>query len=118
MTTEACYRAMGADYSEVIRRFATEERVRRFLVKVPDDPNYRTLAGALEAQDFETAFRAAHSLKGVCLNLGLGRLAESSAALTEALRSGAPSPDYAALFERLRQDYERTIESIGALDPA
>ena len=38
--------------------------------------------------DAETAFRAAHTLKGLCLNLGFESLYKVDAALTEELRAG------------------------------
>lgn len=37
---------------------------------------------------FETAFRAAHTLKGICANLGFKSLFEVSYDITEALRAG------------------------------
>lgn len=37
-------------------------------------------------QNAEEAFRTAHTLKGICLNLGLDRLYRVSACLTEKLR--------------------------------
>ena len=37
----------------------------------------------MEEQNAENAFRAAHTLKGICLNLGLDRLCIASACLTE-----------------------------------
>lgn len=35
MTVKDCYEAIGADYQEVLRRLANEERVKRFLLKFP-----------------------------------------------------------------------------------
>ena len=35
MTVKECYEAIGADYEEVLRRLANEERVARFLLKFP-----------------------------------------------------------------------------------
>lgn len=118
MTIEQCYRAMDADYEGVIRRFGNEARVRRFLSKLPDDPNFDLLNQSLEQGDFETAFRAVHSLKGVCLNLGLSALAVSSSALSEALRGGTPTPDWPQLHEQVAADYSRAVEAITALAPA
>ena len=42
------------------------------------------IADGIEAKDAETAFRGAHTLKGVCLNLGFQKLYEVSAELTNA----------------------------------
>ena len=50
-----------------------------------------TLQEALEQQNTETAFRAAHTLKGVAVNLGFTRLYHAAAALTEVLQD---DPDF------------------------
>ena len=41
-----------------------------------------------DAGDVEAAFRAAHTLKGICANLGFKALFEVSYDITEALRAG------------------------------
>lgn len=71
MTTAECYALIGADYTEVLRRMGNEDRVRRFLLKFAEEPSYGLLCRSVEAGDAKEAFRAAHSIKGVCLNLGL-----------------------------------------------
>ena len=85
MTVKECYEAIGADYEEVLRRLANEERVKRFL------------------------------LKGICLNLSITRLAESSSALTESLRAGGWSEEAGPLFERVKDDYGQTVQAIQML---
>lgn len=74
MTTAECYALIGADYTEVLRRMGNEDRVRRFLLKFAEEPSYGLLCRSVEAGDAKEAFRAAHSIKGVCLNLGLTAL--------------------------------------------
>ena len=86
MTTKECYEKIGSNYDSVLSRFGNEALVKRFALKFLKDPSYADLKEALEARDAERAFRAAHTLKGVCLNLGFDRLYETSAALTEDLR--------------------------------
>ena len=46
----------------------------------------KELTESLKEKDGECAFRAAHTLKGVCANLGLDRLYEADCELTEKLR--------------------------------
>ena len=43
MTVRECYEAMGADYEEVLRRLANEERVARFLLKFSSDESFAGL---------------------------------------------------------------------------
>ena len=54
-----------------------EAMLRRFLGKFPADPSFDALEQALAASDREVAFRAAHTIKGLCLNPGLGKLLHS-----------------------------------------
>lgn len=70
------------------------------------------LENALAAADYEEAFRAAHNLKGVCQNLGLARLAESSSALCETMRDGRPVVDITPFLEHVREDYRATIQAL------
>ena len=58
----------------------------------------------LEAKDGERAFRAAHTLKGVCINLGFDRLYNVSAELTEKLR-GREIEESEELFEQVEKEY-------------
>ena len=81
MTIEECYTNMGADYGDVLRRLGNEDRVKRFLGKIPEDTSFSLLCEAYEKGDGREAFRAAHSLKGICMNLGLTVLYTSSACL-------------------------------------
>ena len=57
MTVKECYEAIGADYEEVLRRLANEERVARFLLKFPGDESFAGLVKAVEESDYEAAFR-------------------------------------------------------------
>ncbi|MDO4485003.1 MAG: Hpt domain-containing protein [Bacillota bacterium] len=66
----------------------------------------------------EELYRAAHTLKGVCQNMGFGSLAESTSELTEILRaenSSIPDEAYETL-ERVKCDYNITSEAIRAVE--
>ncbi|MFQ8901061.1 MAG: Hpt domain-containing protein [Lachnospira eligens] len=71
MTIKECYDAMGADYQNTLNRFPNEAFIKKFVLKFLDDNSYANLKEAIAAGNVEEAFRAAHTLKGVCLNLGL-----------------------------------------------
>lgn len=115
MTVQECYQEIGADYREVIRRLGSEERVKKFLLKMLDEGSFLELCKALSAGNLEEAFRAAHSLKGICLNLGIIPLANSSSALTEALRNGNIPENLADLFGQVQSDYMQTLSAIRKL---
>ena len=72
------------------------------------------LLDAMAAHRDEEAFRAAHTLKGFCLTLGLDDLASSAGELTEALRHGR-TPEADGLLRKVTADYERTVRAIAQL---
>ncbi len=112
---EHCYEEMGADYAEAIRRIGSDERIRKYLDILRRDDSMDILRRALLEGDVDTAFRAAHTIKGSALNLGLPPLTDSSSRLTEALRSKASSETIAPLLEETEQAYGKTIACIDKL---
>lgn len=116
MTIKECYDAMGADYSEVERRLRKEERIKKFLCKVPEDESYMLLYESLEQRNMDEAFRAAHTMKGICQNLALTELGHSAAALSERLRDRREyAEDVEELFAQVQKDYARAVECIRQL---
>lgn len=115
MDLKTCYGRMGGDYDAVMSRLRQEERVVKFLRLFPADGSFQQLTQALEAQDWPAAFRAAHTIKGVALNLGLTGLAKSGSELTECLRPGSPTQDPAPLYQSVKDDYEKALAGIAAL---
>lgn len=111
MTVKECYESMGSDYEAVLGRLGSEGMVKRFALKFPNDPSYSNLEKAIAEQNAEEAFRAAHTLKGICLNLGLDRLYKVSAELTEKLR-GREFVDYEASYADVQKEYANTISAI------
>jgi HPt (histidine-containing phosphotransfer) domain-containing protein len=92
----------------------------KFLHKVVEDPTYSSISQNVTEQNWEEAFRAAHTLKGVCLNMELDPLTDASHDLTEYLRNyAAVTPDAdkaAALFADVTREYDRVIALIKKLD--
>ena len=120
MELKECYQQLGGNYDDVLRRFGgQQDRLRKFLLKLMEDDSYPTLCAALKSGDEESAFRAAHSLKGICLNLDLGMLFQSSSALTELLREGLQNgldrDQVEQLFANVTEDYQKTIGLIQSL---
>ena len=88
MNVRECYEAIDGDYEEVKRRFLTDARIRRFALLFLRDSSMEELRAAMRDQDCEKAFQAAHTLKGVCLNLGFSGLYKPVNIITELLRAG------------------------------
>ena len=91
------------------------ERMVKYLRIMRRDPSFDDLCEAVENQDYQAAFRAAHAIKGASLNLGLTKLADCSSKLTEALRSQEPNEAIAPLFKETKQVYQEAIARIDAL---
>ena len=111
MTVKECYESMEADFEGVIGRMGSEEMVKRFALKFLVDPCNSILDLALQLLFGEDAFHAAHSLKGLCLNLGFDRLYKVSEELTEKLR-GRELDGYEALYGNVQKEYKNTIDAI------
>ena len=115
MTIKECYDAMGVDYQNTLNRFPNEAFIKKFVLKFLDDNSYANLKEALAAGNVEEAFRAAHTLKGVCLNLGFDNLYKVSSAITEVLRAGELAGTKKA-FEEIEKQYNITVNAIKAID--
>ena len=113
MTIQECYAALEGDYQEVLSRLYSDALVQRFVGKFLSDPSFSLLDRSMKERNYEEAFRAAHTLKGVTQNLSFTRLYRSSHELTEALRA----QDYALaarLFAQVEADYTQTAAAIRA----
>ena len=111
MTLQDCYMAMGGNYTDVVTRLRSDRLVRKFVLKFPDDGSFDLLRRSLEEKRYEEAFRAAHTIKGMCQNLSFDRLLVSSSRLTEALRSGWTA-EVDGLFQEVSADYRDTVSAI------
>lgn len=87
----------------------------QFLKKFREDSNYQKLEQALLNEDVETAFAAAHTLKGVAGNLSLHKLYEAVGRMTESLRSGELQ-EALQVREEVQKQYMRVVESISLLE--
>ena len=112
MNLKECYLAAGADYEDMIRRFINEERADRFLALFLKDQSFNELCGAMDEERYEDAFRAVHTIKGICMNLGLTALSSSCVDLTENLRQRRLDGDTQRFFEQVKKDFERTASAI------
>lgn len=116
MTVKEFYDAAGGGYEEIYAKFKADATISSFLNLLKRDTSYATLTEKLEAGDAEAAFVAAHTLKGVVLNLNLAGLNAPVCSITEALRAG----DIAAarkVFPDLKAAYERVTNALAQLLP-
>lgn len=114
MTIQECYQQLGGDYTALKTRLPSDSLITKFITKFLDDRSFSELCCALQKGQREEAFRAAHTLKGVCANLGFDRLGASAGRLTDLLRTegnGVPE-DAAFIMDEVIRDYEMTTGSI------
>lgn len=114
MTLKQCYEKMNGDYEGVSSRLCSDELIQKFMLKFMDDTTFQQLCSAVTTGNQEDMFRAAHTLKGVCSNLGFQPLYYSSSALAEHLRNGMPTENFQTLFAQVKKDYQQTILAISA----
>lgn len=116
MTLETFYNTIGSNYKSALLRMGNSEKMLgKFVRKFSDDKTMSGLIEAFEGGDYKTAFREAHTLKGLCANLGLDKLQQSSSELTEALRDTV-ADNARELLTEVRADYELIINSLAQLD--
>ncbi len=115
MNIKEFYDAVGANYNDVLTRLNNESLVNRIVKKFDEDPSFKQLEDALNRQDTDLAFRAAHTLKGICLNLGFDQLSKDAVEITEILRAGK-FDGTKELFDSLKKSYNNTIEKLKELD--
>ena len=109
--------AIGVEYDEVLKRFmGKEDFYLRMLKKFLDDKNYDGLKQSVADCDWKTAFNHAHTVKGLCGNLGLGGILEHVAPLTEELRREPYDEGRIRDFMgKADQAYEQTVGVIRSL---
>lgn len=114
-----CYDAMEGNYQDVMERLQSETLVKRFAIKFLSDPSFGRLKAAVTERNYEEAFRAAHSLKGVSQNLSFDKLGASSSKLTELLRHWDTIAVDDALCEeyyaQVAEDYKTVTDALGQL---
>lgn len=115
MTIKECYEKIGGNYDEVLRRMMNEERVLKFVKMFLRDTTYQTLCQEMENQNYQEAFRAAHTLKGLCQNMAFTWLNEPTQELTECLRGGIMKDGALEYFEQVKERYQRTCDEIQKL---
>ena len=104
--------AAGIQADEALERLmGSEALLERFLKKFLQDKSYEELVSAIEGQELERAFRAAHTLKGVCGNLSFTALYQLLTRQVALFRA----EDWAgacALMPQIDQAYAAVLDAI------
>ncbi len=108
---------VGVNYDEVLKRFmGKEDFYRRMLKKFLDDENYEGLRQSVEEKRWSDAFKYAHTVKGLCGNLGLDGILEYAVPLTDEVRAEPYDEEkIGSYMEQVTQMYEKTRNVIESL---
>lgn len=116
MTVKEFYAAAGGGYEEMLAKFSSDATILMFLKIFKRDKSFETLVQKLGEGDAEGAFNAAHTLKGVALNLNLVGLIDPVCNITEALRA-KDLEGGKALLGKVEAAYKQAYTSLAELLP-
>lgn len=105
----------GVNIETAIERFLGNEGMFvNFLKKFAKDPSFELLKTAMEGKQYEDAFKAAHSLKGLCGNLSIDGLFQIVSREVEFLRNGKYD-EACELLPEVVKEYERVTELLNTI---
>ena len=104
--------AFGADTKDGLSRCMEMEALYlRLIGMMEKDTHMAELKTALDQKDLQSAFEAAHALKGVLANLSLTPVLKPISEMTELLRARTET-DYTALYEEAERQMAALISLI------
>ena len=117
MTVKEFYDKIGADYKSVLSRLMKDTLIVKFLNKYKDDTSFDKLEKYVKDKNYEEAFSAAHTLKGLALNLGLSKLGGAASDLTEYLRGGGAkdAAKVEGLMSPIRRYQKEVLQNLSEL---
>ncbi len=116
MTMEETARACQWDLEGTLRRFGgSEQLLRRFVQKFPQDTTFAALKDAAEQKNYPEIEKAAHTLKGIAGNLGFTALYQGCSDLVAAVRNGnLEQAD--TLWETVQREYETVTDAVTQIE--
>jgi HPt (histidine-containing phosphotransfer) domain-containing protein len=105
--------AAGIDYDGGVERLmGNAEMYENFLQMFVKDDSFAELEKAMEEKDYDKAFAAAHTLKGVAGNLSMTKLYNDLVVFVDYLRNSADIPSAVKHFPELTTLYNDTVNAI------
>ncbi|MBR1552947.1 MAG: Hpt domain-containing protein [Schwartzia sp.] len=100
-------RERGCDVDGALARFLNKEDFyAKCYKKFLDDPAFAGLDEALKKKDADTAFRHAHTLKGLMANMGLTPLHDLAVQIVEPLRAGLYSDELVEIYRQMMKEMD------------
>lgn len=108
------YQNINGDYETAISRMSNDDRIKKYLTFFLADESFSQLKKAMEENNCDDAFRAAHTLKGVCQNMAFSELGKIAEDITEKLRA----KDFESakeVFPEVEVAYQKVISAINTV---
>ena len=111
MLTIEKLKEFGVDVESGLKRCVNNEALfLRLVAMVPGNDSFSKLYTSIENKDFDEAFKAAHSLKGILSNLSINNMLKPVQDITELLR-GKTDCDY-SLYLKDIEGMRKTLEEM------
>lgn len=108
------YARVNGNYEVAISRFRSEATMMKMAGLFKKDNSMALLTDSIITENWEEAFRAVHTLKGIALNMEFTAFAKACADMTEALRGGGTDPD-PAYYEAVLREYTIVVDALAEL---
>lgn len=112
MNLNEFYESMNVDLNVVLQRLLRKNLIIKYFKMFLDDTSFSSLQEAMKSHDRQLAFRSAHTLKGLCLNLEFQSVFPLLYQLTDALRGNEVTLEAEELFEEFSHQYFQLINNI------
>jgi len=107
------YEQIGGNYSELVGRLGSDKLVNRLLTLFIEDGGFGILKSGMAENDYDTAFRGAHGLKGLCANLAITEMGKTVSEMTECLRNSSDINRAKEILPVLEEEYCKVTSLIG-----
>ncbi len=105
----------GVDIASAMDRFDNDESfMMMFVKKFTKDTSMESLSRAVEEKDYDTMFRAAHTIKGISGNVGLTKLYTVCDELVKKYRAG-DNEGAMAVYPDIKKAYDTACEHLNTL---
>ncbi len=122
MTIQELYELIDGDYEQAQQVLRMDKLIDKHIRKLTKTGIIEDLLAAGEALDPKTMFEAAHAVKGYCANLGLTKMSDLAAVLSDEFRAGNPrtmsDEEVREKLEEVRVLYQKAAEGLAQYENA
>lgn len=107
---------LETDVDGAMKRFSSNAALyTSLLIEFPKDETMNSLIKALQDENWDAAYTAAHALKGLAGNMGFVPLFHASGELVLLIRKGKID-DVADTFKKVKKSYTNIVDVINGMD--